>query len=64
MTTMRTDMTEMRTDITNLRNDFNALTAVVTGIDDRLKTVEQSTSHTRRLAAIVSIPSFLSFGFH
>jgi hypothetical protein len=50
----------IREDMTNLRADVNALADRVTGLDDRLKAVESSNSHIRRMAAVVEclIPSF------
>jgi hypothetical protein len=61
---IREDLAELNEKATRLTADLNALTDKVTGMDNRLKTVQSSNAQIRRMAAIVGSHCFLLLVVH
>lgn len=59
---IREDLAELKEKATKLTTDLNALTDKVTGMDNRLKTVQSSNAQIRRMAAIVGSHCFFLVG--
>jgi len=53
------DLAKLNEKAAKLTTDLNALTDKVTGLDNRLKTVQSSNAQIRRMAAIVGPHFFL-----
>ena len=64
LTPIREDLAELNKKAAKLTTDLNALTDKVTGLDNRLKTVQSSNAQIRRMAAIVESHYFLLLVVH
>ena len=61
---IREDLALLNEKTTRLTTDLNALTDKVTGLDNRLKTVQSSNAQIHRIAAIVGSHSFFLLIVH